>query len=101
MADIQTFNIHQLARLLHKSPSTIRNDLVRAPWRIPVPVRIGGVAGGRLIWEAESVRAWLASRTAPAVPPPGRPAPAKRGRPTKMEMLARARPAGLAAGVAP
>lgn len=107
-----TVNVEGLATLLCCSPGTVKANASRSPEKVPPPIRTGG---RRLIWLTADVMDWLAARRsgpapaapvapllAPAVPsadrvpvaPPGGGATPKRGRPTKVEQLARRREGG-------
>lgn len=82
-AELRTIDVHGLAVVLHKTAATIRNDLSRAPQRLPPPVMVGKKA----IWLETSVVEWLRSQVLQrqAVQ-----APSRRGRPTKVEQARRA-----------
>ena len=77
--------VEQLAELICKTPTTIRTcatnakylHLIPRPWKMP--------NSRRLCWYEHEVRAWIESQRPAEPPPPRRP----RGRPTKMEQLAR------------
>lgn len=80
----------QLARLIHKSPASIRSDASRNPRSLPPICRLPG--SKRLLWRLIDVRNWIEACVAPL---PGTPVfaadptppqfPRKRGRPRKTE----------------
>jgi predicted DNA-binding transcriptional regulator AlpA len=85
-ATLRTLDAHDLATVLHKSAASIKNDLSRAPHRLPPPIMVGR----KTIWLESSVLAWLTAQTR-------QPAQAqlqmsrRRGRPTKVEQARRER----------
>ena len=52
----QLLTITMLATVLNRAPATVRNDLSRAPHRLPPPVRIGSRVIG---WRPQAVEEWL------------------------------------------
>jgi hypothetical protein len=52
-------SVEQLAKIVHKSPSSIRSDASRNPGALPPICRIPGTK--RLLWRIEDVQAWLAA----------------------------------------
>lgn len=54
---LDLLNPTQLAEILHKSESTIRSDVHRAPERLPPRVIMPN--GKKLLWLRSSVEAWL------------------------------------------
>lgn len=85
-AELRTIDVHGLAVVLHKTAATIRNDLSRAPQRLPPPVMVGKKA----IWLETAVVEWLRGH---AQQRQAEQAPRPRGRPTKVEQARRARAA--------
>jgi hypothetical protein len=83
---LRTVDVHGLAVVLHKSVASVRNDLSRAPQRLPPPI----IVGKKALWLETSVVEWLQGQTrqrqAEVLPP-------RRGRPTKVEQARRARAA--------
>lgn len=80
--------VEQLARILHKSPSSIRSDASRSLDSLPPVCRLPG--NKRLLWRCEDVHAWIAKfvESAPVVMPVASSAhgePRRRGRPRKTE----------------
>jgi hypothetical protein len=82
--------VDQLSEYLRKSVASIRSDVTRNPTALPPICRIPGTK--RLLWRVEDVEQWLAShvlvdgaqhKAQPLVEP------ARRGRRTKAEELAR------------
>ena len=63
---IRTYNITEIAALLHKKVSTIYNNLCSAPHLVPPPLEIPG----NLLWHEADVEEWLEKRR-----------PKKKGRP--------------------
>lgn len=81
--DLDLLNIHELAALLRRTPSTIRTQLTPAqqrerPHTLPPVFRVPG--SNRLFWRRMDVETWLGAGKKPGK---------KRGRPTKAEQLAR------------
>ena len=82
--------VDQLSEYLRKSVASIRSDATRNPAALPPICRIPGTK--RLLWRVEDVEQWLASHVLVdgASHNAQRPVePARRGRPTKAEELAR------------
>jgi predicted DNA-binding transcriptional regulator AlpA len=79
--------IEQVAEMIGKTATTIRTcatnakyaHLIPRPWKMP--------SSRRLCWYEHEVLAWIESSRPAEPPPPKRP----RGRPTKLEQLARQR----------
>jgi predicted DNA-binding transcriptional regulator AlpA len=79
--------IEQVAEMIGKTATTIRTcatnakyaHLIPRPWKMP--------SSRRLCWYEHEVLAWIESSRPAEPPPPKRP----RGRPTKVEQLARQR----------
>lgn len=87
--DDALLSVEQLARLIHKSPSSVRSDASRNIEALPPVCRLPG--SKRLLWRREDVAAWIAkfvqvtpSTTSMAVTLAA--APRKRGRPRKVEV---------------
>lgn len=87
---VEVLAVEQLAKLIHKSPASIRSDASRNPSALPPICRLPG--NKRLLWLLADVMAWMSAcvdRTnAPSVqtfqtvdPSVAR----KRGRPRKVE----------------
>lgn len=76
-----------------KSKLSIERDLVRAPHRLPPPIRIPGQK--KPIWLLDDVLTWLTSHRTPVAPVPAVPSSSsplgKRGAPTKSERMEAAR----------
>ncbi|MET3134044.1 putative DNA-binding transcriptional regulator AlpA [Oxalobacteraceae bacterium GrIS 1.11] len=89
---IRILFIEQLSLLIGKSCTTIRTFVSHVKYKnrnlIPRPFKMPG--SRRLCWYESEVLAWIDS-TRPAEPPPPR---RPRGRPTKVEQLARQQWAG-------
>lgn len=87
-----TLDIEALAKILWRSPASIRSDLCRNPQSLPPRLNLGGK---KPLWLPSAVLAWLESRVAtPPQPQVVLPEPAPkrgRGRPTKAEQIARQR----------
>lgn len=81
--------VDDLAVILRKHPASIRNDLSRAPGRLPPRLQLGSK---RAFWLESSVVAWLHSRQEPIASADLTPAK-RRGRPTKAEQARRERAA--------
>lgn len=86
--------VEQLSQFLHKSVPSIRSDATRNPRSLPPLCRLPG--NKRLLWRAEDVERWVSKyvigipdNTANSVVVNA--LPAKRGRPTKAEQIARQR----------
>lgn len=88
---VDVLAVEQLAKLIHKSPASIRSDASRNPSALPPICRLPG--NKRLLWRLEDVEIWLAKyvdRSAIAlspysvemIEPTGT---RKRGRPRKTE----------------
>lgn len=56
--ELQTLTIKDLAVILKKSEKTIKNDVSRAPERLPPRLKIPG--SDKVLWRANTVREWLA-----------------------------------------
>lgn len=78
--------IEDLAKVLHKSVSTLQSDLHRAPHRLPPVVRLP--ANRRPLWRPADVVAWINGHVVVPVTPPR---PYRRGRPCKREQIERQR----------
>jgi len=86
-AEIQILAVEELARLIHKSPASIRSDASRNPAALPPICRLPGTK--RLLWRLEDVRAWLAGCVEPSSPKVKEVllvVARKRGRPRKTEL---------------
>lgn len=88
LADDALLSVEQLARLIHKSPASVRSDASRNIDALPPVCRLPG--SKRLLWRRKDVSAWIARfvQLAPTTTPiaialPD--APRKRGRPRKVE----------------
>lgn len=84
--------VEQLSAYLHKSVASIRSDATRNPQSLPPLCRLPGTK--RLLWRLEDVERWLAEHvvgaaTAPTAAEAG--SLRRRGRPTKIEQIARDR----------
>jgi len=78
-------SVDQLARLVHKSPASIRSDACRNPDALPPICRLPG--NKRLLWRLEDVHAWLAKHVQHAagdMPQPATTSPNRVGRPRKV-----------------
>jgi predicted DNA-binding transcriptional regulator AlpA len=53
----ELLNVDQLAKLLHKSPHSVRHDATRNPRALPPICRIPGAR--RLLWLSSDVESWL------------------------------------------
>lgn len=61
--DLQKFlTLQDIARLIDRAPSTIKNDLRRAPHKVPPPIRIAGQRSLR--WHSKVVEEWFEARAA-------------------------------------
>lgn len=61
--------IVDVARLLGRSPQTLKSDLLRNPQAVPPRIRIPGT---RLLrWREADVKNWLSTHAAPRVPAKG------------------------------
>ena len=56
-AHATVLSVDQLAKLVHKSPSSVRSDASRNPSALPPICRLPG--NKRLLWRLEDVQAWL------------------------------------------
>lgn len=81
--------VDDLAVILRKHPASIRNDLSRAPGRLPPRLHLGSK---RAFWLESSVIEWLHSRQEPMTRTALTSAK-RRGRPTKVEQARRERAA--------
>lgn len=85
--------VDQLAACLHKSVASIRSDATRNPRSLPPICRLPGTK--RLLWRTEDVERWLAEHvhglTIVAASTINECNPARRGRPSKAESIARQR----------
>jgi predicted DNA-binding transcriptional regulator AlpA len=88
--------IEQLSALIGKTATTIRTCATNAKYQHLIPTPFKLPHSRRLCWYEDDVLRWIES-TRPAEPPPAR---RPRGRPTKVEQLARARWAQTAAASA-
>lgn len=86
--DITVLTVEQLARLVHKSPSSIRSDVSRNPNSLPPICRLPG--SKRLLWLRDDVMQWLSACVVRSNVPSvqtfqtvGPPIARKRGRPRK------------------
>ena len=61
--ELQTLTIKDLAKILNKSEKTIKNDVSRAPERLPPRLRIPG--SDRVLWRAKTVCEWLEKHEEP------------------------------------
>ena len=85
--------VEQLSKYIHKSVASIRCDATRKPHSLPPICRLPGTK--RLLWRVEDVECWLATHVAAA----GQSdsvndavdRPQRRGRPTKVEQVAKRR----------
>lgn len=78
--------VEHLARLIHKSPASIRSDASRNPSALPPICRLPG--NKRLLWRVQDVLTWIASFVesqphSTLMPVVDICAPKKRGRPRK------------------
>lgn len=78
-----TLDVHQLAGLLHRAPSTIRSDRTRAPHRVPPTVETHGTRG--LLWATPTVLNWMST---PPDPDHCHAVRRRPGRPRKAEQMA-------------
>lgn len=82
-------SVEQLARLIHKSPASVRSDASRNLQSLPPVCRLPG--SKRLLWRREDVHAWIAAfveRIPSAVSSQSEVVaePRRRGRPRKTEV---------------
>lgn len=54
---LKTLAIDQLSKILHKSPETIRSDLVRNPQSLPPVLRLP--RSRKPLWRLKDVEDWL------------------------------------------
>lgn len=85
---MQILAVEDLARLIHKSPASIRSDASRNPSALPPICRLPG--NKRLLFRLEDVSAWIAKHVegevVTSLPLQIAPtAPRRRGRPRKTE----------------
>ncbi|CCQ39650.1 DNA-binding protein [Yersinia enterocolitica] len=90
MQDLMT--AEQLSKIIHKTVASIRSDATRNPISLPPICRLPNTK--RLLWRLEDVEQWLACHVCTPQQPPlpssiNLVVPAKRGRPTKAEQIAR------------
>lgn len=89
----QLLTTDDIARILRKSVHSVRHDLTRNSRSLPPRCAIPGA--NRNLWRLQDVQDWLASHVEhPPVEgnPPVSPLPSRRrGRPTKVEQVSRAR----------
>jgi hypothetical protein len=83
-------SVEQLARLIHKSPASVRSDASRNARALPPLCRLPG--SKRLLWRREDVISWIAQFVECSPEQSVRPievvdTPRKRGRPRKTERL--------------
>ena len=88
LADDALLSVEQLARLIHKSPSSVRSDASRNIDALPPVCRLPG--SKRLLWRREDVSAWIArfvqvAQPATSIAMTVSDVPRKRGRPRKVE----------------
>lgn len=91
-------SVDQLARFIHKSPSSIRSDASRNPSALPPICRLPG--NKRLLWRLIDVQEWLAMyvekrpdvTTRSSLPTSLEPAQRQRGRPRKTMATIETRP---------
>ncbi len=57
---IKTIGVDELAKLLHRSPETIRSDARRRPNTLPPMLRIPKTR--RLLWLEEDVIVWMKAK---------------------------------------
>lgn len=86
--DNALLSVEQLARLIHKSPASVRSDASRNLQSLPPVCRLPG--NKRLLWRREDVAAWIA-QFVQASPTKLQAslvfdAPRRRGRPRKTEV---------------
>ena len=79
-------DVHQLAPILHKSVLTVKNDLSRAPHRLPPPIRN---CGKKALWIEHKVLEWLEQQI--GLPATHDVKVKRRGAPTMAQRLAKAR----------
>jgi predicted DNA-binding transcriptional regulator AlpA len=82
--------LEELSALIGKTANTIRTCATNAKYQHLIPRPFKLPHSRRLAWYEEDVLAWL-SKAQPVGPEPMR---RRRGRPTKLEQIARARVAG-------
>lgn len=80
--------VEDLAKLIHKTPASIRSDASRNARALPPICRLPGTK--RLLWRREDVLSWIAQFVERSPEQPVRPievvdTPRKRGRPRKTE----------------
>ncbi len=93
----KSIQIEELSALIHKSENTIRTCATNKKYQHLIPRPFKMPHSRRLCWWLDDVLAWIESNR-PAEPPPQK---RPRGRPTKVEQLARERWAQTSAARAP
>lgn len=85
--------VEQLSQYIQKSVASIRCDATRKPQSLPPICRLPGTK--RLLWRMEDVEQWLATHVAASTTTGNTESQrARRGRPTKVEQVARRRQLG-------
>lgn len=90
MDPLELFTVKDLARILHKSPVTVRDAASKRPHLLPPRVAIPG--GRPLLWRRVDVEAWIArhvERVAPVSRSVAVSELKRRGRPRKSEQISR------------
>jgi hypothetical protein len=62
MDQIITLGLTELAQILKKSRRSVGNDVSRAPWRLPPPIRR---CGKQPLWLFDDVKKWLSEPDQP------------------------------------
>lgn len=88
LSDDCLLSVEQLARLIHKSPASVRSDASRNLESLPPVCRLPG--NKRLLWRRQDVLAWIAKFVQVAPTPMQvhslmNDVPRRRGRPRKTE----------------
>lgn len=56
----ETLTIHDIAKLLHRAPSTIATEVTKAPHKLPPRLRLPG--SRKVLWLRADVDAWLRTK---------------------------------------
>jgi predicted DNA-binding transcriptional regulator AlpA len=57
MTDLETMNIRDLAKLLHKAPSTIATEVTKSPQKLPPRLRLPD--NRKVLWLKKDVESWI------------------------------------------
>lgn len=69
MSSLKLLTLKQLARILGRSPETVRKDIIRNPGAVPPRVCIPGTR--QLRWRIQDVERWLSAHSAHTEQPGG------------------------------